>query len=401
MKRPDWFLSGFISIFALLSGNSAMGGGLYLNEFSTPSMGTAGAGAQAWANDASTSFHNPAGMTRLDGNQLMLGGGFLAVDLEFAPSPKTPIKGNDGGNAGGPGPILGAYGTYSVSDDLKLGMNIISISAAILDYDDGWAGRYLVDDVTVVTVNFNPTVAYRVNDWLSLGAGMQVMLGTLKENISVPPPEGTGNADIDVNGVGLGFNFGLLLEPWEHTRIGITYVSKIDPDLSGDVNLNPPDANVGIDTSIPFPQVVRVGFYHDLTDRIALLSTLGWEDWSTMDNLILSAARGSQVIPRNWHDTWHVSLGMHYKLTPQWLLQTGFTYDSSPVDAVDRTPDMPMDRQIRAAIGAQYQARDDLNIGGSFVYANYGDAPIVNPLLIGEYSTNNIFFFSLNANWKF
>ena len=152
MKRLAYFLSGFIGIFAQLLGNSVMAGGLYLNEFSTPTMGTAGAGAQAWANDASTSFHNPAGMTRLDGNQLMLGGGFLAVDLEFEPAPNTPIEGNDGGNAGGPGPILGAYGTYSVSDDLKLGMNIISISAAILDYDDGWRVRGKANPLHVLVV---------------------------------------------------------------------------------------------------------------------------------------------------------------------------------------------------------------------------------------------------------
>jgi long-chain fatty acid transport protein len=86
-----------------------LAGGLYLNEFGTPAMGTSGAGAQALANDASTAFHNVAGMTRLEGEELMVSGGLLYYDSEFDPDPNTPIPGSDGGNAGGPGPILGAF----------------------------------------------------------------------------------------------------------------------------------------------------------------------------------------------------------------------------------------------------------------------------------------------------
>ena len=42
----------------------AWAGGLYIQEFATPSLGSANAGAQAWADNASTAFFNPAGMTR-------------------------------------------------------------------------------------------------------------------------------------------------------------------------------------------------------------------------------------------------------------------------------------------------------------------------------------------------
>ncbi len=79
----------------------------------------------------------------------------------------------------------------------------------------------------------------------------------------------------------------------------------------------------------------------------------------------------------------------------------GFSYDTSPVDSDDRTPDMPMDRQIRYAAGAQYRWSKKLSVGGQFVYADYGDAKIKNDLLKGEYDRNELFFFALNANWKF
>ena len=92
---------------------------------------------------------------------------------------------------------------------------------------------------------------------------------------------------------------------------------------------------------------------------------------------------------------------MHFRPVEKWLLQLGFAYDTSPVDADDRTPDMPIDRQIRYATGVQYQWSDDVSVGGQFVYADYGDAKIKNDLLRGDYKRNDIFFLALNANWKF
>jgi len=150
-------------------------GGLYLNEFGTPSMGVAGAGASAVASDASTSFHNAAGMTRIKGNELMGTAGVLKATVKFDPDADTAIPGGNGGNAGGLAPIVGGFYVHSLSDKWKLGANLITITGAVLDYDDDWTGRYLNTEVTLLTLTFFPSIAYRVNDWLSLGGGPQIM----------------------------------------------------------------------------------------------------------------------------------------------------------------------------------------------------------------------------------
>ena len=95
---------------------SVQAGGLYLNEFGTPSMGTAGAGAQAWADDASTSLHNPAGMTRIQGNQLMLTSGLFFSRVKFDTGPGTFFSGGDGGDAGGWAPLGGLFYVHSLSE---------------------------------------------------------------------------------------------------------------------------------------------------------------------------------------------------------------------------------------------------------------------------------------------
>ncbi len=379
----------------------AWAGGLYLNEFGTPSMGVAGAGAEAIAIDASTTLHNPAGMTRLEGRELMLTGGLVYSTIKFDPDPATPVPGGDGGDAGGPAPLLGAFYVHSLSDRVKLGANLISLSAAVLDYDDDWTGRFLVQEVSIFTLTFNPTIAYRVNDRLSVAGGVGVMLATFEEKVAVPPPVGPGQVKIDGDDVVFGFNLGAMFEPSERTRLGIIYWMGFDPTFTGDVKIEPAGLAAGIDTELPFVQFIRAGIYHEISEQFALLGTIGWEDWSALDNLNISTARGSQKIPRNWDDTWKFAAGLHYRPVDRWLLQGGIAYDTSPVDSVDRTPDMPIDRQIRYATGVQYEWSERASVGATFEYADYGDADIKNALLVGDYKRNDIFFLALSVNWKF
>jgi len=102
-------LVAFFPILLLVMLCVSTAGGLYLNEFGTPSMGVAGAGANAVASDASTSFHNAAGMTRIKGTELMGTAGVLKATVKFDPDAGTPISGGDGGDAGGPAPIVGGF----------------------------------------------------------------------------------------------------------------------------------------------------------------------------------------------------------------------------------------------------------------------------------------------------
>ena len=396
-------ISCVVALFFIFIYTPAFAGGLYISEFGTPSMGVASAGAQAVASDASTAFHNPAGMTRLDGKQLMLTGGALYSTVKFDSDDNTPIAGNNGGDAGGAAPILGQFYVHSLSDRLKLGANIISITGAVLDYGDDWTGRYLNTEVTLLTITLNPTIGYRVNDWLSIGAGPQIMYANLEMKLRAPPPIGTGKVEIDGDDVAFGYDVGAMFELGEKTRLGIIYQSEIEPEFSGDVKFSggAVSADAGTDTTITLPQFVRVSVYHELNEQWALLGTVGWEDWSAFENINISTGQGSAKIPRNWDDTYKFAAGVHFRPAESWLLQLGFAYDTSPVDADDRTPDMPIDRQIRYATGAQYKWSENVSLGGQFVYADYGDAKINNDLLRGDYKRNDIFFLAFNLNWKF
>ena len=396
-----------VTLCLVLLGTREVGaGGLYLNEFATPSMGVAGAGSEAVAVDASTSsaMHNPAGMTRLDGHQLSVGAGVLVGENRFEQDPNTPFSGGNGGDQFGVAPIVGGRGVLDATDDLKFGMSLFSVSGAALDPDDDWAGRYSLQEIELLTLSFNPSAAYRVTDRFSVAAGFIAMFADIEYQLAAPLG-GPGEVEIDGDDWAFGFNLGGLFEVSPRTRVGVIYVSEVEPEFSGDLEIKTggdPSFSVDETLTFTFPQLVRVGAYHELNDQWALLGTVGWEDWSSFDSFLVSTPAGAGEIPTGWDDTYHFSGGIHYRPTKDWLLQTGITYDTSPVGASDRTADLPIDRQVRLAVGAQYQWSERINVGGAFVYADLGDARIDDPaVLVGDYEDNRILFFALNLGYKF
>jgi long-chain fatty acid transport protein len=392
-------------------------------------MGLATAGRAALATDASTAGANPAGMTRLERNQLEGGLMGIFVTAKFD-SDSSTFSGGDGGNAGDFVPAGSFSYVHGITPDLKVGFTAGSYFGLGLDYGKNWAGRYYIQEGELVTMGVNPGVGYKANDWLSLGAGFSMLYGTLDQKVAVNNnPLGIGNdpdgrLELDQDDVGWGYNLGILVEPVKGTRFGLTYRSKIDLDFDDAVsskNLSPglsaiidgvlgPDRKV--DLGMTVPQVVMFSAYHQLTDQWAIMGNIGWQDQSDAGKTNISikgSTSNSITADRNYDDTWHFAVGTQYRFTQKWLLSAGVAYDESPVSTADRTPDMPLDRQWRYATGIQYDLNEDLTIGAAYTFLDAGDAKINqsaadNPLrgeLSGDYSSNYIQFFNVNAVYRF
>jgi long-chain fatty acid transport protein len=108
----------------------------------TPDLGTAAAGRAALAEDAATAFGNRAGMTRLQTSQILLGAQAGYGITRFDRNTQTTVRGGNGGNASGFAPGAGAYGVYSVTPDLKVGLTLGSNFGGDLRYQSNWSGRY-------------------------------------------------------------------------------------------------------------------------------------------------------------------------------------------------------------------------------------------------------------------
>ena len=376
-------------------------GGLYGSEFATPGMGTAGAGATARADDASTAFHNPAGMTRLQDHQAMLGLGVLSANIRFDPDPATPTGGSSGGNQGAIVPFGSQHYVHRLSDRWRAGLGVFSTSASVLDPDSDWAGRFEVTELSLFTLTMLPSVAYRVNDWLSLGGGPAIVYGALDLDLNAPLGPIEGRVEIDgADDWAFGFFIGALVEFSERTRLGIYYQSEVELDLSGDISLNPLGLAASTELELPLAQALRGDLYWELNDRFTLLLGATWEDWSTASTVPVSVASGSTALELHFRDTVKYKLGFHYHLDPEWTLQAGIAYDSSPVRIGNRIASFPIDRQVRYAVGALRDWSEDMTVGFHFTWVDLGKAKIRSQFTRGEYDSNYAAFFALTLNWK-
>ena len=254
------------AMVALAVAQPARAGGIYANEFGTPEMGTAGAGAEASALDASTAipFYNPAGMTLLEGNQVIVAAGALFPSVEFEVD-ETDFTGGNGGQAGDTVPILTAAYVHSFSERFKFGVALFAAAGAALEYDPDWAGRYQAQSSEIAAVSLSPTLAYRINEWFSIGGGLNIMATALETKVAVPrllQPD--GQVAIDGTDTQLSFNLSAMFEPGEKTRIGVAYVSETEFDYAGDVSFSNAGLVAPVNTTLTLAQFLRIGVHHEI-----------------------------------------------------------------------------------------------------------------------------------------
>jgi len=297
---PVRYRSLFTLCIAALASSQAVAGGMLAYEIGTADVGLASAGYGARAQDASTVFTNPAGMTRLQGTQALAAGQLLWANTKYSIGAGTsPLLGNENGGyaVGSDGwfPGGGAFISYSVSPDLKLGFALAGNFGAPLKYDNDWAGRYYVQSTTMLGLSLLPSIAFKVNDKLSLGAALNAMYGMYTNQVAinnVAPIFGDGRLKLDDRTWGWGANLGLLYEIDEGTRIGLTWNSQVNLDFKGPAkfsNLSPAVAaalnkagllNSTIEVGIKVPQQLMASVFTQLDPQWALLGSVGWQQWS-------------------------------------------------------------------------------------------------------------------------
>jgi len=402
---------------------SARAAGLLLYETGAPDLGTASAGRAAMAADASTAAANPAGMTLLDRSQLLGASGAMLPSTNFDIAPQTTTSGGGGGNAGVFTPIGGFFYVYRLSERVRLGVAADSDFAAAFNYGKRWTGRYYVTQEPLITGKVNPSIAYMVNDWFSVGAGFSFSVGRLlfqsKVN-NVRPRVPDGGLALESWDEAFGGNVGILLKPIPKLRIGLTYQSPVDykfgfrPHLT---NLGPVLTRLrqrigGTKVNIPMevPQQVMLSGLYDVTPNWSLMGNVGWQNWSAFGQFPIGISTAKQrTVTANLHfsDTCQIAIGQQLRIGEKWLWSAGFAYDSSTVSKANRVPSLPIDRQLRYGTGIQYQINRDITAGAAWEFMDAGPAPYSarrGPLagtLQGHFSTDYLNFVALNVIWKF
>ncbi|KPK45373.1 MAG: hypothetical protein AMK74_03730, partial [Nitrospira bacterium SM23_35] len=378
--------------------------GFALVEQGVSGLGNAYAGGAASAEDASTIFFNPAGMTRLSDHQVVIAAHFIMPYANFENRGSThvtgaPLSGGDDGNAGDAKIIPNFYYSRKVSDRFSAGIGINTPFGLSTTYSRTWVGRYHAIKSDLMSININPSVAYKVMEKLTIGAGFSaqyvdaelssaVDFGTIGFSFGIPgliPQQNDGFFDLEGDSWGVGYNLGLLYEFTTNTRIGASYRSRIDHTLEGDADfskvpspLSSTFRDTGAEADVTLPDSLSISLFHQFNPQWMIMADFTWTNWSLFEDLVVKFDDGqpSNRTIENWQDSYRYALGASYMPDKNWTFRIGTAYDTSAVsEAKYRTPRIPDADRIWTTIGLGYKVSNmfGFDIGYAHLFLNDPD----------------------------
>ncbi|KKW93642.1 OmpP1/FadL family transporter [Sphingobium chungbukense] len=399
LRRPiiaSLLLTGVLALPA-----PALAGGFYLQEQSAIETGRALAGAGAAADDPSAIFFNPAAMTNLSGIQTSIGGSALMASahqtnrgtnrtVPTLPGVKVPVTGNDGGNPFEKViPIPSFYVTGQVTDRLWLGVGVNAPFGLKLKYDDGFFGRYDSLYTNLKTYNIQSSAAYKLNDNFSIGGGVDVqyvkatLTNALPQLSPLAPADGFARLKGDDWSVG--WNAGLFYTNGA-TNVGVSYRSGIKHKLTGTQTISGllgpiAAANSALDASAPLdlPDIVTVGFMHRLTPNLRAMISGRWYNWSKFKGIAITSAAGTSNKELDYKDSYSVSLGGEYDVSPALTLRAGTMFDRTPTNAQHLTTRVPDGDRAWLTGGATFNISPAFALNVSYAHTFVEKANIVRP----------------------
>jgi len=382
-------------LLAALSGTAAASGFQLLEQGS--GLGNAYAGSAAKSTDASTIYYNPAGMTQLQAREFS--GGLTAVRPSFKFNDNGSTVGafngaSDGGDAGGWGFPPNAYLSWALNKDLYLGLGINAPFGLATKYDDPWKGSAHSNEFDIKTININPSIAFRVNDQFSLGAGVswQKIEADYYRQVSVSPGFAGVRAHLKIDDDAWGWNLGVLFTPSPSTKVGLSYRSAIQYHTEGSASLRSdgtPGANAAanaltslgaqsdVKADLKVPDTLILSVTQRLSDQWELLGDVSWTGWSSIKDIDIVRTSGrangttAQTIVADFQNTYRIALGANYRYTDALKFMFGLAYDQSPVkNSASRLASLPDNDRTWFTLGTQWKpAREQtLELGLAYLY---------------------------------
>lgn len=416
--------SFFCGLFLL--GSAANAAGFALQEQSVSGLGNAFAGGAAAMEDNSVIFTNPAALIDIDNPQLQVGVHAIFPDSKFANKGTTTLGiPTQGGTSQSDDGAIAPNIDYShpLSDKWVIGLGVSAPFGLATEWGDQWVGRYVADFSELKDINIQPTLAYKINDQLSIGVGLDIamvsaeltnavdmglvflnaiqsgaipmaavplsLLGDVQGNIGGSKYDGAFKVTGD--GVAYGFNVGLLYKISDQTRFGIHYRSEIEAELDGDVDftvgaLEPflgtvfPDGKGNVDINLP--STLNLSLFHQINDQWAIMGDAQYTGWSSFEYLTIeyeNPTPPSTPIPELWNDVWRYSVGASYQVNSAMKLRAGYAFEETPVPSAEfRSPRIPDADRMWYTLGMEYVFSESLRLNAGAALITVNDPEINN-----------------------
>ena len=411
-----------LGLASVLLGASSLtlASGFQLWEQNGAGTGDYHAGAAADADDASTAFYNPAGLTRLKGPQVVAGSAFVNLITTFKGNmvfTSAPFDPHTFSNIRASGGVLKAvpfgYFAMPINQKLAVGFGILAPFGLETDYSRKTPLRLAATKTQLQVIDFTPNIAYQFTHAFSLGAGLDFayVKGTFDQMATVAfgssyDSSNDTQSDNSGTGYGYGYHLGALYQFTPRTRVGVAYHSQIFVSMKGTSTFtgNLANGNAGepngvqkskhLKTSVALPPYLVLSGIYSFNSHWAALSSLTYTWWSSFSKLRLRnvAAQDSDGNASNsliinvlekYRNTWNLAVGAHYSPTDKLTLKMGGGYDVTPTNGKYRNVQLPGQTHYALAAGIHYQLLKKLGVDVGYAHFFVRDANIHNTQTVG------------------
>lgn len=350
-------------------------------------VGPALSGITARANDASTVFWSPAGITRIKKPELMTQASVVGMESQFNVD-ESNTRGGDASHDSSFLMVPGLYYAHPLDERAALGVSITAPAGFGNEYGKSWSGRYLSEEATLAFVAITGTFGYQVTDRWSIGGGPMLMYTKSESKARVNNLfRSDGRVKLTEDGFGFGWQLGVMFDISDSARIGAVYRSEINPDLSGKPkfkNLDPLLESVlkakglhnqEVNVDLKVPQQVQVGYFQEFKDKWSFTLDAVWIDTSEFKIEHVSVGSESVSLPATFKDAWAFSAGLRYQYRPDLAFSFGAMHMSSPATDSKRVLPLPLDRTIAVGAGVEWKWKD-FDVHTSLNYVDLGDGKL-------------------------
>ena len=370
-------------------------------------LGSAYASGQP--HDASTVWFNPAGMLLMEQPTVTTGLPVIDLSIEYRDRVSTsllgePLSGSTTREGGALVAVPHLYYVHPMGDRLRFGFGFNTPFGLGTDYGETWVGRYHAVETSFVLYNLNPSLAWRINDRLSAGGGINLQyidasfstmidFGSIgfASGLPLTPQRHDGKVEVTGDDWAVGFNAGIVWQPFDPTRVGVAYRSETRADIDGKARFDvPPEADLltaggtlfqqtGARTSLLMPESWSLNVRHGLTARLTLLADATWTGWSPHEKLTITFENPAQPPVEqtaDWKDTWRTSAGAEYELSDRLTARAGYAIEQSPVHDATREPRVPEADHTWYTAGATWSLSSRTDLDFFVVHLTTDSAPI-------------------------
>ena len=332
MSKSRWFV--LLAAWGWLMVTPAVGYGSGFALYEAGARASALMGTMvARADDPSAVFYNPAGLVQLPGFRVMGGASFILPNSEIVThvgGVSTNTFANSQARV-----VPHFFATYKFNDRVWLGLGVNSPFGLGIKYGDDWPGRFNLIKADIQTLNINPTVAVKITDYLSVGAGLDIMYFNFDLKRVLPLPLiGPQSLHLAADTWGLGFNLGVLLRPRDNISIGVSYRSQIRQQLSGPAQFQPYSTlNATASGGITLPDMIFAGIMVRPVEKMSVEAGVIWTRWSLFQNFNVKFdnALGMLTERKNWHNTFRGQIGVEYRALPWLDVRGGYSLENEPM----------------------------------------------------------------------